>query len=67
MAVRVCLGVIREITERNSSPMPLTLRPDMVSRKALAAVFLRESVAGLHRRLAPCRSRHTGHLSLERC
>ena len=38
------------------SPMPLTLHPNIVSRKALAAGFWRENAASLHRRLAPCRS-----------
>jgi len=37
--------------------MPLTLHPDMVSRKALAAGFGRENAASLHRRLAPFRSK----------
>jgi len=36
--------------------MPLTLHPNLVNRKALAAGFLRENVVRRHRRLAPCRS-----------
>jgi len=44
-------------TEGAPLPMPLTLHPDRVSRKALAAGFARENTASLHRRLAPCRSK----------
>ena len=42
---------------QGASPMPLTLQPDGVSRKAASRGFSLGKRAGLHRRLAPCRSK----------